>query len=115
MKMLTVVIVFLVVTGAVVCQHSAWAAETSGREMQLFDFGWRFSKGDFPDAQAPAFDDRQWRSLDLPHDWSIEDLPPVTNAQTEPRLYIAKGTWRFQKGDDPPGRKQNWTKPSGKR
>jgi beta-galactosidase len=37
-----------------------------------FDFGWKFSKGDFPGAQQPAFSDSAWRSLDLPHDWSVE-------------------------------------------
>ena len=37
-----------------------------------FDFGWKFFKGDAPGAQAPAFADASWRSLDLPHDWSVE-------------------------------------------
>jgi beta-galactosidase len=27
-------------------------------------------------AEAPTFTDRDWRELDLPHDWSIENLPP---------------------------------------
>lgn len=36
---------------------------------------WHFSKGDPSDAQNPNFDDSNWRVLDLPHDWSIEDLP----------------------------------------
>ena len=26
-------------------------------------------------AENPQFDDSQWRKIDLPHDWSIEDLP----------------------------------------
>ena len=34
--------------------------------------------GAYADAQDPAYDDSSWRSLDLPHDWSIE-LDP-TNA-----------------------------------
>jgi beta-galactosidase len=37
-----------------------------------FDFGWKFFKGDAPGAQQPAFADAGWRSLDLPHDWSVE-------------------------------------------
>ena len=41
---------------------------------QLFDLGWRFHRGDAVDAENPGFDDSTWRSLDLPHDWSIEDL-----------------------------------------
>jgi beta-galactosidase len=42
---------------------------------RLFDDGWRFLRGDAAGAEAPAFDDSGWRALDLPHDWSIEDLP----------------------------------------
>jgi beta-galactosidase len=40
-----------------------------------FDAGWKF----FPNAQLGAasgsLDDEKWRTLDLPHDWSIEDEP----------------------------------------
>jgi beta-galactosidase len=39
---------------------------------ELFDLGWRFSLGDAPGAEKPTFDDSTWRTLDLPHDWSIE-------------------------------------------
>lgn len=42
---------------------------------QLFDSGWRFHRGDAPGAESPVFDDGAWRQVELPHDWSIEDLP----------------------------------------
>ena len=41
---------------------------------QLFDSDWRFSIGDIKGSETPDFDDSKWRTLDLPHDWSIEDL-----------------------------------------
>src|SRR6185295_18213704 len=41
----------------------------------LFDAGWRFHRGGAQRAEVPEFDDSKWRSIDLPHDWSIEDLP----------------------------------------
>jgi len=41
----------------------------------LFDFNWRFHRGGAQGGEAVAFDDSQWRTVDLPHDWSIEDLP----------------------------------------
>jgi len=67
----------------------------AGRERLLLDFGWRFhfgnaydpakdfgyglgstgnfqKTGDFLTACSVAFDDRDWRSIDLPHDWAIE-------------------------------------------
>jgi beta-galactosidase len=37
-----------------------------------FDGSWRFTLGDSTGAQAASFDDRHWRALRLPHDWSIE-------------------------------------------
>ena len=42
---------------------------------QDFDSGWKFNRGDVSGAETASFDDTQWRVLDLPHDWSIEDLP----------------------------------------
>ena len=41
---------------------------------QPFDANWRFSRGDGEGRAAPSLDDAAWRQLDLPHDWSIEDL-----------------------------------------
>jgi len=43
-----------------------------------FDAGWRFNRGDAPGAELSIFNDAVWRMLDVPHDWSIEDLPANT-------------------------------------
>ena len=40
-----------------------------------FDDGWRFLKDSLSGPENPDFDDSNWRILDVPHDWSIEDLP----------------------------------------
>lgn len=40
---------------------------------------WRFHRGDVPEAHRTAFDDSAWREVDLPHDWSIEDVPGTTS------------------------------------
>ncbi|MGD8279015.1 MAG: glycoside hydrolase family 2 TIM barrel-domain containing protein, partial [Gemmatimonadota bacterium] len=45
---------------------------TPGRITHGFDAGWTFHLGDVPSASDVAFDDSGWRTLDLPHDWSIE-------------------------------------------
>jgi beta-galactosidase len=42
---------------------------------RLFDKDWKFFKGELTGAEAAGFDDSNWRKLNLPHDWSIEDLP----------------------------------------
>ncbi len=50
-------------------------AQSAGRE--CFDDHWKFHFGDLPHAEQPDFPDQEWRSLDLPHDWSIEgDMKP---------------------------------------
>ena len=52
------------------------AAAVGNRREQTFDDGWRFLRGDAPGAESPDFNDSAWRTLDLPHDFSVEDLPP---------------------------------------
>ena len=48
---------------------------------RLFDSQWKFMCDSIPGAEQPSFDDSNWRTLDLPHDWSIEDLPGGTNSE----------------------------------
>ena len=46
---------------------------TIGRT-KSFDEGWRFIKDSLSGAESPDFNDSSWRIIDVPHDWSIEDL-----------------------------------------
>lgn len=39
-----------------------------------FNFDWKFSKGDLLEAEKESFDDSNWTSLRLPHDWSISEV-----------------------------------------
>lgn len=41
-------------------------------KQQLFNADWKFYKGDVTGAEKSAFNDASWRTLKLPHDWSIE-------------------------------------------
>ncbi|HLL42909.1 MAG TPA: glycoside hydrolase family 2 TIM barrel-domain containing protein, partial [Segetibacter sp.] len=41
---------------------------------KLFDENWKFYKGDIANGEREYFDDKDWRDVELPHDWSIEDL-----------------------------------------
>jgi beta-galactosidase len=75
---------------------SAAVAEgtASPRSESSFDEGWLFYRGDASGAENPSFDDGAWRELDLPHDWSIEDLPYATSADggvtADPSLLVPK-------------------------
>ena len=41
------------------------------RTETLLEKGWKFSKGDFPEASAACFDDSGWDEVTIPHDWAI--------------------------------------------
>jgi len=43
------------------------------RQIENFDRAWKFYLGDAPNAQAENFSDDSWRSLNVPHDWAIEE------------------------------------------
>ena len=58
--------------GPASAQTQPAGATREGRVRDSFDFGWKFFKGDAPGGRQPAFADAKWRSVDLPHDFSIE-------------------------------------------
>jgi len=71
--------------------HSAGSRIQDKRD-QLFDDSWRFHLGDVSGAAQEKFDDSSWRLLDLPHDWSIEDLPARTFSDIDEALWQPQGT-----------------------
>jgi beta-galactosidase len=54
----------------------------SGRTIINFDKGWRFHLGDDKNVENTSFNDKSWRMLDLPHDWSIEGTFSKDNKAT---------------------------------
>lgn len=64
---------------------SLGAFGTYGQEARTvsFDSDWRFKKDSLPGAECPTYRDTGWRKLDLPHDWSIEDLPNQQKGQVQ--------------------------------
>ena len=65
-----VALVFLVLASC----HTPAEISTGDRTIS-FDEGWRFLKDTLSGAESPDFNDSGWRIIDVPHDWSIEDLP----------------------------------------
>lgn len=61
---------------------SSVAMAQSPREVKNIDFGWKFHLGDVNNAASPSFDDSSWRTVDLPHDFQIEQ-PWVAPAKGE--------------------------------
>ncbi|HEX4006805.1 MAG TPA: glycoside hydrolase family 2 TIM barrel-domain containing protein [Acidobacteriaceae bacterium] len=74
------------------------AEETSEpRTRETFDFDWRFTRGDPPGAQGADFNDRAWRAVDLPHDWSIEGPYSEDEPASGPGGYLPTGIGWYRK------------------
>jgi beta-galactosidase len=59
-------------TAVTATEQNAEASASDVRRRETFDFTWRFVRDDPQNAHDPAFNDAEWSSVDLPHDWSIE-------------------------------------------
>jgi beta-galactosidase len=57
----------------------------------LIDDHWFFHRGGAQRAEQPEFDDASWRVVDLPHDWSIEDLPETPSPFDRDAISQANG------------------------
>jgi len=62
---------------------------------RMFNFDWKFLKGDNSDAYKIQFDDSAWRTLDLPHDWSIES--PFKKEYASSTGYLPGGIGWYRK------------------
>jgi beta-galactosidase len=63
-----------------------------------FDRGWRFHLGEVPDAIWSAeLDDGEWRTVDLPHDWSIELDRDAASPSGSAGGYFPGGVGWYQK------------------
>jgi beta-galactosidase len=62
-----------------------------------FDKNWKFYKGDAQGAEKPSFDDKEWRSVDVPHDWSIEGPYDQKNPTGRGGGYLPAGVGWYRK------------------
>ena len=69
----------------------------NGDRKQNFDSDWKFLLGDHQNASATGFGDGNWRTLDLPHDWSIEGKIDSTNPSGADGGYFPAGIAWYRK------------------
>jgi len=69
----------------------------NGHRKQNFDRDWKFLLGDHQNASATGFNDGNWRTLDLPHDWSIEGKIDSTNPSGGDGGYFPTGIAWYRK------------------
>jgi beta-galactosidase len=63
------------------------------RTILPFDTGWLFNYGDATGAQAATFADTAWRTVNVPHDWSIEGPMPPANPFSETAATTGRGAY----------------------
>ena len=73
------------------------ADEASPRLDYAADSGWKFTLGDPSGAEAPGFSDQSWRTVQLPHDWSIESAPDPKNPSGSGGGFFPNGTGWYRK------------------
>jgi len=70
-------------------------------EKQNFDLNWKFIQKDLPNAESVKVDESKWRTLDLPHDWSIEgDYRKTENGTDWQSGYLPAGIGWYRKTFD---------------
>lgn len=67
------------------------------RQTTSFDDNWQFYKGDTTGVEKPDFNDAQWRTLNVPHDWMIEGTYDQANPTARGGGYLPAGIGWYRK------------------
>ncbi|MGQ1910337.1 glycoside hydrolase family 2 TIM barrel-domain containing protein [Marinifilum sp. RC60d5] len=92
MQKLKTSILLLTIVLLAACQENQ-----SSNSKDLFDFGWKFTKGEVTGAENPNFIDQEWQDVDLPHDWSIEGPFSKENASFSRGAWLPAGKCAYRK------------------
>jgi beta-galactosidase len=65
------------------------------RQQVLFNADWKFHLGDAPGSEKPSAADQSWRTLTLPHDWSIEQ--PFSQDWASATAFLPGGVGWYRK------------------
>lgn len=84
-------LVSTILNGALLAQQETGSARIN----QLFDFDWKFHYGDIKGAQEYVFNDADWKALDLPHDFQINQ--PWDSTAGGARGFKAMGVGWYRK------------------
>lgn len=85
----------ILMIGLLGCSPSVQELDVSQWDHDI-NFNWKFSKGDLSEAKEPTYDDSDWESVDLPHDWAISGPfgPLESNGGTGKLPWQGEGWYR---------------------
>jgi beta-galactosidase len=70
---------------------------SQSRTVLSADADWKFFLGDPSGAESPTFNDQSWRTVTVPHDWSIEGTPNEKNPTGSGGGYYPAGIGWYRK------------------
>ena len=73
------------------------AQNGNARKVSAFEDNWKFIKEDVSGAEKPDFKDNTWRTLSVPHDWSIEGPYDRNNSTGRGGGYLPGGIGWYRK------------------
>jgi len=83
------IVKLLLVLGALVGGILAAKAEPPARTRAKLDSQWCFQQGDPAGAEQAGFDDRSWQTVELPHDWVVDQ--PINEANPRYNGFYPRG------------------------
>ena len=91
MKLTHCIVIALSAAALMGAQHPAPRLEIAA------DANWKYLLGDPSGAESRSFDDASWRTVNLPHDWSIEGPPAKDNPTGSGGGFFPAGTGWYRK------------------
>jgi len=76
---------------------NVWAAIPESRQRLMMDKNWKFIQSDADSAEKQDFNDTKWKTLNLPHDWSIEGEFKEDAITRGPGGYLPTGIGWYRK------------------
>ena len=73
------------------------ASHGQTREIITLQTGWKFSKGNIPNAEQSKFDDAKWQDVSVPHDWAISG-PTIVDGDSNTGKLPWKGEGWYRRG-----------------
>lgn len=95
-SILSIFLIFLISFAFVSCDSEQVELGNS-RVVNSFNNDWKFIQQDVEGADALKFNDKNWRTLSVPHDWSIESEFNQDNPSARGGAYVTTGVGWYRK------------------
>ncbi len=96
-KVFCLQLIAAIVVGGLFTSPNFAADALQVRVTQSFDADWRFLKGGANGAETTEFNDSAWRTLNVPHDWSIEGPFDADNKTGGAGAFLPSGISWYRK------------------